>query len=89
MTRFDVGGTSLSQQWRLNGYPTETAASASCSRSGANVEDVPGVGVIASQVRAGAITTRWKLAPGWAASIALSDHRQDDLRSRTGVRLGV
>ncbi len=89
MNRLDVGGTSLSQQWRLNWYPTDTTNIGLVLAFGRELENVPGVGVIASQVRAGAITTSWPLAPGWAASVALSDHRQGDLYSRTGVRLGV
>ena len=88
-TRLDAGGTSAAQQWRLNWYPADTASVGVVLAFGRELENVPGVGVVAYRVRAGAITAAWQLAPGWGMNLAVSDHRQGDLYRRMGLRLGL
>lgn len=89
VTRLDAGGTSAAQQWRLNWYPTDTASLGVVLAFGRELENVPGAGVVASRVRAGAITAAWQLAPRWGMNLAVSDHRQGDLYRRMGLRLGL
>lgn len=89
VTRLDAGGTSAAQQWRLNWYPTDTASVGVVLAFGRELENVPGFGVLASRVRAGAITAAWQLAPRWGMNLAVSDHRQGDLYRRMGLRLGL
>ena len=89
VTRLDAGGTSAAQQWRLNWYPTDTGSLGVVLAFGRELENVPGLGVVASRVRAGAITAAWQLAPRWQMNVAVSDHRQGDLYRRTGLRLGL
>jgi YaiO family outer membrane protein len=89
VTRLDAGGTSSSQQWRLNWYPTDVANVGVVLAVGRELENIPGIGVVSSQVRAAAITATWQLAPRWGVNAGVSDHRQGDLYRRTGLRLGL
>ena len=89
ITRLDRGDTSRAQQWRLNWYPVENASLGLVLAFGRELEYVPGLGVLSSSVRAGAITAAWQVTPLWGLNASVSDHRQGDLYRRAGVRLGL
>lgn len=57
--------------------------------AGKEVENVFPGGVLATQVRSFSLAGRHEFAPGWAAAYEWLAHRQGDIYTRHGFRLGV